>query len=313
MGIKMGSAFDAVEVEWFADTYTKGKGKEPLRCIHCTAPVTHQSAHTRERDDKPILIPAYFRLLPGGRHAHCCKHAVEDEVKTIAKESEDLFESIREGHYRLRLVMINEALGGSNTSSAKSGETSSKRTSKTFEHSRSKLPAYINSAKRVLLLRALCDSDDEIAEHLELVFEGNTVVPWAQFYFETERHLDAYHAISRNTVQYPIALHGTVKFKKPFDGKFGPTNVLNLVLNKYQTNPDENSNGVGVEVSIWAKDADWFAGLDIGTEIIILGLWKAKLGVPSPAYKEGRFQTFTTHKLSVNPMLMAQIIRVPKG
>ena len=29
MGIKMGSAFDAAGAEWQADTYIKGKGKEP--------------------------------------------------------------------------------------------------------------------------------------------------------------------------------------------------------------------------------------------------------------------------------------------
>lgn len=308
----MGSAFDAAGAKWQADTYIKGKGKEPLRCIHCPATVTHQSAHTRERDDKPILIPAYFRLLPNGRHGYGCKHAVEAKVKTIAKESEDLFESIRDGQYRLRLVMISEGLGGASSSSNKGSGNSSQRTSKTVEHSRSKLPAYINSAKRVLLLRALCDSDDEIAQHLELVFEGNTVVPWSQFYFETERHLDAYNTVLRNTVQYPIALHGTVRSKAPYEGDYGPTNVLNLVKNKYQTNPDDSGNGIGVEVSIWAKDAGWFAGLDIGTEIIILGLWKAKPGAPSPAKWEGKFQTITTNRLSINPILMAQITRVPK-
>lgn len=313
MGIKMGSAFDAAGVEWFADTYTKGKGKEPLKCLYCPAPVTHQSAHTRERDDKPTLIPAYFRLLPNGRHGYGCKHAVEVEVKTIAKESEGLIESIRDGQYRLRLVMISKGLGGGSSTTSKGGGTSGKHTSKTYEHSRSKLPAYINSAKRVLLLRALCDSDDEIAQHLELVFEGNTVVPWSQFYFETERHWDAYHTVLRNTVQYPIALHGVVKSKAPYEGNYGPTNVLNLVKNKYQTNPDDSSNGIGVEVSIWAKDADWFAGLDAGTEIIILGLWKTKSGAPLPAKKQGKFQTFTTHRLSVNPLIMAQITRVPKA
>lgn len=312
MGIKMENAFDSTGFEWNADAYLKGKGKEPLKCVHCSTPVTHQSAHTRERDDKSILIPAYFRLLPSGRHAYGCKYAVEEEIKTIVKESDDLFESIRVGQYRLRLVMIKEALTGSSASSTNNETRPNGGTTKVYEHSQGKLPAYINSAKRVLQLRALCDSDEEIANHLELVFEGDAIVPWSQFYFETERHLSAFHTIQSNTVQHPIALHGTVKFKKPVKGKNGPTNVLNLVKPKYLVNTDNANDGVGLEVSVWAKNADWFAGLEEDTEVIILGIWRAISGVPSPAKSAGKFQTFTTHKLSVNPVLMAQIVRVPK-
>lgn len=312
MGIKMDKAFDSAGTEWHADTYTKGRGREPLKCVHCPTPVTHQSAHTRERDEKSILVPAYFRLLPGGRHAYGCKHAVEEEVATIAKESEDLFESIRDGKYRLRLVMIKEALAGSDMKQSKSDGQPGKATSKTYERTRGKLPAYINSAKRVLQLRALCDGDEEIADHLELVFEGDTIVPWPHFYFETERHLEAYHKILRNTVQQPIALHGTVKSKRQVTGKYGTTNVLNLVKNKYLENAEDKGNGIGVEVSIWSKDADWFSGLEEGTEIVILGLWKATLSAPSQAQKpENKFKTYTTYKLSVNPVLMAQIAKVP--
>jgi hypothetical protein len=312
MGIKMGEALDSAGVEWQAETYMKGQGKEPLKCYYCPAPVTHQKAHTRERDDKPFLVSAYFRLLPHGRHAEGCTHGVEQEVKSIAKESEGLIESIRDGQYRLRLVMIAEALGATSTKPASAPQRPASGTSKTYAAARGKLPGYINSAKRVLQLRALCDEDDEIAEHLELVFEGNTVVPWSMFYFETERHLDAYHMISRNTVQIPIALHGTVKSKRSVDGKHGPTNVLNLSKPKYLANGVDTGNGIGMEVSVWAKDASWFVGLEEGAEVVILGIWKTTAGTPSPAKKEGKFSTFTTHKLSLNPILMAQIARVPK-
>lgn len=308
----MGVATDSAGAEWHADTYTKGKGREPLKCKYCSAHVTHHSAHVREYEDKSILVPAYFRLLPNGRHAYGCRHAVEQEIKTIAKESEDIFESVRDGQYRLRLMMIKEALDGAGSkpkSNSNKGQLG--KVSKVYEHSRNKLPAYINSAKRVLQLRALCDGNDEIAEHLELVFEGNTVVPWPQFYFETEHHLDAYHAILHNTVQHPIAIHGTVKSKKPVDGKYGPTNVLNLIKPRYLTNPDDPDNGIGIEVSIWAKNADWFNGLEENTEVVILGLWKAKPGISSPAQKVGKFKTFTTHKLNTTLMLMAQIARIP--
>lgn len=115
-----------------------------------------------------------------------------------------------------------------------------------------------------------------------------------------------------NTVRHPLALHGVIKSQRPVNGKHGQTNVVNLVKPKYLMNPDDADNGIGVEVSIWAKDADWFAGLQDGTEVVILGIWKATPGVPTPATMAHKFQTFTTHKLSVNPVLMAQIARVPK-
>lgn len=61
MGIKMGVALDSAGREWHADTYVKGQGLEPLRCERCPTPVAHRDAHTRERDDRSIYVPAYFR------------------------------------------------------------------------------------------------------------------------------------------------------------------------------------------------------------------------------------------------------------
>lgn len=312
MGIKMGSAFDSAGVEWSAENYLKGKGKEPLHCIYCPVQITHQNSHTRERDDKPIFVPAYFRLLPGGRHADGCKHAVREEIKTIADESKDLFESVRDGQYRLRLVVIRDTLAELGKKPSNGGGEPRSRNGKIYERSSGKLPGYINSAKRVLQLRALCDSDDEIATHLELIFEGSTVVPWSQFYFETERHLEAYYNLTRNTVQYPIALHGTVKSKRPVKGKNGPTNVLNLAKPKYIASVDNPEIGVGVEASVWCEDADWFSGLNEGDEVVVLGMWKGKAGEPSNSSKpdQYRYKTFTTHKLTVWPVLVAQIARV---
>lgn len=314
MGIKMGAAFDSAGVEWSADCYAKGRGKEPLSCIYCRVEITHQSAHTRERDDKPVLVPAYFRLLPGGRHAVGCKHLVSDEIKAIARDSKDLIESIRDGQYRLRLVMIRDALNGLSKTPQRGGHNrTASRGSTTYQPSRSKLPAYINSAKRVLQLRALCDDDDEIAAHLELVFDGSLIVPWSQFYFETERYLDAYHTLARSTEQFPIALHGIVRSVRTVPSKNGQTNVLNLAKPKYVPYADNPEVGVGVEASVWCEDADWLTGLNQGDEVIILGMWRARAAELSESSRPGqyRYKAFMTHKLSVTLVLPAQIARLP--
>jgi hypothetical protein len=290
MGVKMGWAFDSTGYEWAADLYHKGLGTPPLRCKFCPAAVTHNPFHSRDLDEKSILVPAYFKLLSGERHSPGCTFAVQEEVTKIVRESKDLFESIRDGEYRLRLAMIKDALvemsskppqknGGQNEAQEKD------RVRTTYVKASGKLPGYINSAKRVLKLRALCDDDSEIAKHLELVFEGNTVIHWPQFYFEATRHLEAFNTIVRNTVQHPIALHGYVGSKRIGVGKNGQS-VLNLQKDRYQQDPQNSENGIGVEVSVWAKDATWYSGIDEGDEIVVLGLWNATKKTPEPAKKK---------------------------
>jgi hypothetical protein len=314
MGVKMGVAFDSAGQEWSADIYRKGLGTPPLKCKFCPAPVSHNPAHPREWEDKSILIPAYFRLHPGGIHAENCRFAVTEKIQLIVKESKELFETIREGDYRLRLVMIKqalEALSGASRQSCKGERQTGARAETSYAKSPAKLAAYINSAKRVLQLRALCDDDVEIANHLKLVFEGNTVVRWPEFYFETERYLEAFNAIAKNTVEYPIALHGYVKTKRLNTGKNGRSNVLNLERNGSQQDLNDPDNGINAEASVWSHDPSWFTGIEAGDEIVVFGLWKTSPGAPKPANTAGRFKTFTTKKLNLTLVVTGQIAKVP--
>lgn len=314
MGVKMGWAFDCAGNEWAADSYHKGLGASPLKCKFCPASVTHNPSHSRDLDEKSILVPAYFKLLPGERHSPDCRFAVQEEVTKIVRESKDLFESIRDGEYRLRLAMIRDALIEMSSKPLQKKETQKQEQEKdhirtTYVKAQGKLPGYINSAKRVLKLRALCDEDSEIAKHLELVFEGNTVIHWPQFYFEVTRHLEAFNTVIRNTVQHPLALHGYVGSKRIGVGKNGQS-VLNLQKDRYRQDPENSENGIGVEVSVWAKDATWFSEIDKGDEIVVLGLWNATAKTSEPAKKTGRYKTFTTNRLSVSLALMAQVAKV---
>jgi hypothetical protein len=315
MGIKMSKALDSAGTEWSADRYAKGKGVEPLHCPYCHVQVTHQSAHQQERYDKPVLRPAYFRLLPGRRHEDDCKHAVDAAIKTIANESHDIFETIRDGRYRLRLVMVRDALADLGKKPSRTEGEQGGRAGKIYERSPSKLAGYVNSATRVLKVRALCDADDEMAEHLELVFEGNIVVPWSQVYFETERYLDAYHNLTRNTVEYPIALHGTVKSKYPRRDKNGhPVTVLNLAKPKCIRDPDNPDIGISVEASVWCRNADWLADIDVDDEIVVFGMWTLTASAEKPPKVPNKYpyKLFRTHKLAIWPVVMAQIARVAR-
>jgi hypothetical protein len=315
MGVKMGVALDSDGQEWDANSYQKGLGTLPLKCKFCSALITHNPTHTRDLDEKSILVHAYFKLLSGEHHAGDCRFAVREEVAKIVRESKDLFECIRDGEYRLRLAMIKDALVGISSMSTQNGKDgqgiAGDGAGNVYVKSSSKLPGYINSAKKVLQLRALCDDDTEIAAHLELVFEGNTVVHWAQFYFETARHFEAFNTIARNTVQHPIALHGYVNTKRIGVGKNG-SSVLNLQKGLYQEDLGDPENGINAEVSIWSNDAAWLAEFEPGDEILVLGLWNTSSKVTELAEKKGRYKSFTTKRLSVNLVLMAQMAKVSK-
>ncbi|KWO50062.1 hypothetical protein [Burkholderia territorii] len=315
MGIRMATALDAHGQEWEAETYSKGKGVEPLRCLNCSAGVTFQSAYTCERHNKSIKVDAYFRLLKEHEHADSCPHAIEGKIKKLVTPSEGLIEALQEGKYRLRLMMIAEALSAAGKPATSSPAGAARRGGAVYQRKSGKLPAYINSAKNVLLLRAACDDDQNIAEYLELVFEGNTVVPWSSFYFEAERYMEAYRAVSLQTVKHPIALHGVVESKRSPIVNGRSKGVINLHIPKYGDDAEDESHGISVEPSIWTDHVDWFDGIEEDMEVVVLGVWKAKPGQreESKAPDKYRHSAFTKHKLNLTLSLKAQIAKVPKG
>ncbi|UEB97867.1 hypothetical protein LIS66_09980 [Pseudomonas sp. HN2] len=308
MGIKMDHAFDQNGDRWEADTYTKGTGAEPLQC-QCGTPVAHNPPYTKEMYDKPVFVQGYFRLYPKGAHAANCRFGVDEEINEIASTSEDLIESIQHNRYRMRLVMIKEALEKAGRPSGNDGGARA-TAGRTYTHNPGLLPAYINSAKRALKLRALCDNDQDIEQHLELVFEGNVKVAWNQFYFETERHAEAYYAVSHNTVQHPIAIQGAVSSVRTEIRGEKSKNVINLQMNKFRADPDDSENGIGLEVSIRAKDPAWIKGIEKDDEIVVLGMWKHSSTAPEKSPRQGRFKTLAKRRLTLNLVLKAQVSKI---
>lgn len=308
MGIKMDHAFDQNGKRWEAGTYTKGSGAEPLRC-KCGTPVAHNPPHTREMYEKPVFVQGYFRLLPNGTHASNCRFGVDAEITEIASTSEDLIESIQHNRYRMRLVMIKEALEkGGRDFDEKAGTRAT--SGRTYARNPNLLSSYINSASRVLKLRALCDSDQEIEQHLELIFEGNVTVAWSEFYFAPERHAAAHYAVSHNTVQHPIAIQGTVASVRVAIKGDRTKNVINLQMNKFQVDPNDSENGIGLEVSIWAREPAWLKGIERDDEIVVLGVWKHSTTIPEKAVRQGRFKTFTKRRLTLTLILKTQLSKL---
>ncbi|MGU9838244.1 hypothetical protein ACU683_14045 [Pseudomonas salmasensis] len=209
----------------------------------------------------------------------------------------------------IQVVMIKEALERGGRPDGDNGGTRA-TAGRTYTHNPGLLPAYINSAKRALKLRALCDSDHDIEQHLELVFEGNVKVAWNQFYFEPERHMEAFHAVSQNTTQHPIAIQGRVNAVKTELGGKKTSNVLNILMNKYRADSDNPENGIGLEVSIWAHDASWISEFAKDDEVVVLGMWRPATMTPSETTMLGRFRTLTKRRLTLNMVLKTQVTKI---
>jgi hypothetical protein len=81
-------------------------------------------------------------------------------------------------------------------------------------------------------------------------------------------------------------------------------------MSKFRPDPEDPENGIGMEVSIWSPQSEWFKGIRDGDEVVVLGMWKTATTPPAAAQREGRYKTFTKRRLSLNMVLKAQITKV---
>ncbi len=87
-------------------------------------------------------------------------------------------------------------------------------------------------------------------------------------------------------------------------------NVLNLQKLKITQDPKDPSNGLSLDVSVWAAKASWFNGLNEGDDVIALGLWKAPALAQTKAIKEGFFKTYTNRRLTLTLNVKSQIAKI---
>lgn len=50
--------------------------------------------------------------------------------------------------------------------------------------------------------------------------------------------------------------------------------MINLLMGKFQPDPENPKSGIGVEVSIWSPQSAWFKGIEDGDEVVVLGMCK---------------------------------------
>jgi hypothetical protein len=124
-----------------------------------------------------------------------------------------------------------------------------------------------------LRLRAACESDESIKDHLQLVF-SDEAVSWNNFYYEPERFLAAFAWVGNVANSFPVALQGRVRNVVSRTTAKGVFHVLNLKSAKATALSSDPTIGESGEASVWSRQAEWLSRFREDDEILAFGHWK---------------------------------------
>lgn len=310
MASKMLNAKDADE-----RCITLGMGEQqqyrkPLRCEFCEAAVTFVNGFFRNIGEDRVAVDPYFRLFPEQKHAITCAHNVYGQISVIAKKSDpNIVAAIKNNRYELRLLVVQQALSRLRDLAKKKHDkkpmVSGKTTDKEYMEAEERLGGYINSAARVLKVRAACLDHAEIEDVLQLVFDG-VRVPWRDFFFEDNDYFRCFSQVRQATVNVPIAVQGTIKDINPVLGKF---KVINLMAPIRKTDRPDVLDAASF--SIWSVDLEAFGSYAPGQEIIAFGQWGNTRIKENLNKKENAvIKVFRNHELRLWPVTKSQLCAV---
>jgi hypothetical protein len=292
----------------------QGRYTKPLRCTHCDAVVTFVDAHIRQVGEDPVTVEAFFRLNPKQRHAAHCTYNVAGQITTIVRESdasiEGLFKVLEGNRFKMRLLAVKKSISElaqlTRDKQVTSEDTPLGHTDRLHTPAEKTLGAYINSAMRVLKVRAALEEHTEIEHTLQLVFDG-TRLPWNDFYFEYEDYFRCHHAVTAATHPYPMAVLGTVKNIR----RVKTYSVMNLVCpTRKAERPDVLDSA---NLSIWSPDPNFFSKFQETQKqtLLVFGLWQAQATAMSDNHKQGsKIKQFRNFKLSLWPSVRSQLCEV---
>lgn len=312
MASKMSSARDASNALIDIGVAQQNKYGKPLQCEYCNAQVSFVNGFTRTVGDDIVAVEPFFRLNKGQIHSDSCNHNVHGQVAIIARESDgDVLAAIQGNRYELRLLAIKKTLEQlrSDVMRQKVDQDRLGATSeKVYVEAEGRLGAYINSAKRVLKVRAVCEENAEIENFLVLAFDG-VRVPWADFYFDDADLFRCHAQVLRATVPIPVAVYGVVKLIKQVKGRTGDFVVLELMRPTRVPAGDGKVREVAC-ASIWSPDLTSFDEYKSGQKIIAFGMWESKLPVDVQNTKEGSgIKIFRNYDLKLWPVIRTQVCR----
>jgi len=280
-----------------------------LHCEFCDATIRFVHAFTRQVGEDVVAVEPYFGLNKGQRHTETCRYNVLGQISIIARESEqDVIAAIEGNRYELRLLAVKRAIEKLQELAKKKKNPDSTivgTTEKIYVEDEKRLGAYINSAKRVLKVRAVCLTHPEIEDVLQLVFDG-VRLPWCDFYFEDTDYFGCFSKVSQSTIQVPISIKGIVRKNHLIKVHGEQFAVLDLV------SPYRNTDRTDVKdvacFSVWSPDCDAFKAYKEGKELLAFGLWKSH-GINERANKKPNALTkiFRNHELRLWPVTNSQL------
>lgn len=280
-----------------------------LRCEFCDATIWFVNGFPRQVGDGIVAVEPYFGLNKGQKHGDTCRYNVLSQIRIIARESDsDVIAAIEENRYELRLLAVKKAIEQLQELAKKKRNPDSENsgtTEKIYIEAEKHLGAYINSAKRVLKVRAACSAHPEIEDVLQLVFDG-VRLPWSDFYFEDTDYFRCFSFISKATVQVPIAIKGTVKSSRIIPVDDEQFAVLDLIAPYRETGRTDVMDAASF--SIWSPDLDAFKAYKKGKEVLAFGIWKS-CGIRERANKkaDASIKTFRFHELHLWPVTKSQL------
>lgn len=309
----MPAARDANNTRITISMAEEGQYEKSLKCEFCDAPVGFVNAFTRNVGEDIVAVEPFFRLHNGHKHGSTCRYNVHGQITVIAKESEgDIFAALQGNRYELRLLAVKRAVEQLRELARKKkdpdSDTAAGTTDKIYIEAEKRLGAYINSAQRVLKVRAACEDHSEIEDVLQLVFDG-VRLSWKDFYFEDKDYFRCFSQVIRATVQVPIAINGTVKKNGIAKGRTGQFAVLNLIGPYRKT--DRNDMLDAACFSIWSPDVYAFKSYREGQEILAFGLWESR-GINESANRkaDSPIKVFRNHELRLWPVTKSQLCQV---
>lgn len=313
MASKMPAARDANNNRITISMAEQGQYQKPLTCEFCETSVGFVNAFTRNVGDDIVAIDPYFRLSKGHKHSVTCRYNVQGQITVIAQESEgDIFAALQGNRYELRLLAVKRAVEQlreiANKKRNPDSEANAGANEKIYVEAEKRLRAYINSAQRVLKVRAACVEHVEIEDVLQLAFDG-VRLPWSDFYFEDDEYFRCFSQVTQATIHVPIAINGTVKDISIVKGRTGNFSVINLVRPYRKT--DQANVLDAACFSIWSPDPNAFQAYKKGGEILAFGLWESR-GVKESANKkaDAQIKIFRNHELRLWPVTKSQLCAV---
>ena len=316
MAAKMSSAVTRDGREVFAEEVAEVSS---LICRYCGAGVCYVPPHARENRGNTYWVRGYFRLLPKSAHEENCVFNVREQLEVIARRSLGLVQALERGQYRFRLLAIGDMrdlttyraqsrIGRATNSSIASGPLVSC-------DPRRLLSAYLNTAKRVILLRALCGNDFILKDRLQFVFNGMSV-SWHDFYYEEERFIAAYRWLGQATLPFPIALVGRVSTIETIQCRGRLLYVLKFKTSAARAHARDETVGEVIQAAVWTSQLEWVKWLKENDEVLVFGHWRhatshihtrlAKRGDPS-------FRKYLERRMSIWLRVKSQVSRIHRG